>query len=167
VLDMHRGGERRFDRRTLVALAGAVAVAAVEARVGLALPAREAPGPWDDLSATRHGGELAGTQVEWRAELKGGAAGAPAIVDGTVYAASIGGVIASFDLATGHAHWRRSFATPVYGSGAGKRRLGFFGGVAIAADRVVAASDRVAALDSHTGRTIWMAKPPRTSTSDD
>jgi PQQ-like domain len=127
---MHRGGERRFDRRTLVALAGAVAVAAVEARVGLALPAREAPGPWDDLSATRHGGELAGTQVEWRAQLKGGAAGAPAIVDGTVYAASIGGVIASFDLATGHAHWRRSFATPVYGSGAGKRRLGFFGGVA-------------------------------------
>jgi hypothetical protein len=38
VLDMHRGGERRFDRRTLVAHAGAVAVAAVEARVGLALP---------------------------------------------------------------------------------------------------------------------------------
>jgi hypothetical protein len=46
VLDMYRGGERRFDRRTLVAVVGAVAVAAVEARVGLALPAREAPGPW-------------------------------------------------------------------------------------------------------------------------
>jgi outer membrane protein assembly factor BamB len=171
VLDMHRGGDRRFDRRTLVALAGAVAVAAVEARVGLALPAREAPGSWKlpghDLSATRHGGEIAGTQVEWRAELKGGAAGAPAIVDGTVYAASIGGVIASLDLATGHAHWRRSFATPVYGSGAGKRRLGFFGGVAIAADQVVAASDRVVALDRRTGRTVWTARPLRTSTSDD
>jgi hypothetical protein len=158
VLDMHRGGERRFDRRTFVALVGTVAVAAVGARVGLALPAREAPAPWvlpgHDLSATRHGGEIPGTKVEWRAELKGGAAGAPAIVDGTVYAASIGGVIASLDLATGHAHWRRSFATPVYGSGAGKRRLGFFGGVAVAADRVVAASDRVVALDRRTGRTV-------------
>ena len=171
MLDMHRGGEGRFDRRTLVALAGAIVVAAVEARVGLALPAREASGRWElpghDLAATRHGGQIAGTQVEWREELRGGAAGAPAIVDGTVYAASIGGVVASFDLATGHAHWRRLFATPVYGSGAGKRRLGFFGGVAVADERVVAASDRVFALDRRTGRTIWTTKPLRTTTSDD
>jgi outer membrane protein assembly factor BamB len=57
--------------------------------------------------------------------------------------------------------------TPVYGSGAGKRKLGFFGGVAVAADRVVAASDRVIALDRRTGHTIWTTTPLRTSTSDD
>jgi outer membrane protein assembly factor BamB len=99
--------------------------------------------------------------------LRGGAAGAPAIVDGSVFAASIGGVIASLDLATGRMRWRRQFVTPVYGSGAGTRRLGFFGGVAVDDDRVVAASDHVVALDRLTGRTIWQTKPLRTSTSDD
>jgi outer membrane protein assembly factor BamB len=163
--------ETRFDRRTLVALAGAVAVAAVEAKVGRAIPLPAAAGSWElpghDLAVTRHGGQVAGTHVEWRAQLRGGAAGAPAILDGTVYAASIGGVIAAFELVTGRARWRRSFAPPVYGSGAGTRRLGFFGGVAVAGDRVVAASDRVVALDRHTGRTIWTTKPLRTSSSDD
>jgi hypothetical protein len=79
----------RFDRRTLLALAGAVAVAVVEARAGLALPGRGTSGPWEvpghDLAATRHGGEIAGTHVDWRANLKGGVAGAPATVDDTVY----------------------------------------------------------------------------------
>ena len=163
--------EPRFDRRTLVALAGGLVVAAVEAKVGRALPLPAANGSWElpahDLAATRRGGQIAGARVRWRTELRGGAEGAPAIVDGTVYAASIGGVIASFDLETGHAHWRRVFATPVYGSGAGKRRLGFFGGAAVAGDRVVAASDRVFALDRRTGRTIWKTAPLRTSTSDD
>ena len=163
--------EPRFDRRALMVLAGGLALAAVEAKVGRALPVPPARGSWElparDLAATRHGGQIAGTRVAWRAELKGGAEGAPAIVDGTVYAASIGGVIASLDLATGRAHWRRLFETPVYGSGAAKRRLGFFGGVAVAADRVVAASDRVVALDRRTGRTIWRTEALRTSTSDD
>ena len=163
--------EPRFDRRTLIALAGGFAVAAVESKVGRALPLPTATGTWElpahDLAATRHGGQIAGTHVQWRAELRGGAEGAPAIVGGAVYAASIGGVIASLDLATGRAHWRRSFTPPVYGSGAGKRRLGFFGGLAVAGDRVVAASDRVVALDRRTGRTIWRTKPLRTSTSDD
>ncbi|MEN3313486.1 MAG: quinohemoprotein ethanol dehydrogenase, partial [Actinomycetota bacterium] len=131
----------------------------------------ETTGSWElpahDLAATRRGGQIAGTRVEWRAELKGGVAGAPAIVGGSVFAASIGGVIASVDLATGHVHWQRQFATPVYGSGAGRRRLGFFGGVAVDRDRVLAASDRVVALDRRTGRTIWTAEPLRTSTSDD
>jgi outer membrane protein assembly factor BamB len=163
--------EVRFDRRTLVALAGAVAVAAVEAKVGHALPSPRAGGIWKlpahDLAATRHGGRVAGTRVRWRAQLKGGVAGAPAIVDGNVYAASIGGAVASLDLATGRVHWRRQFATPVYGSGADTRQLGFFGGVAVACDRVIAASDHVVALDMRTGRTIWAAKPLRTSSSDD
>jgi outer membrane protein assembly factor BamB len=163
--------EPRFDRRTLIALAGGLAVAAIEAKAGRAIPLRGPTGSWElpghDLAATRRGGQIAGTRVDWRAELRGGAAGAPAIVGGTVFAASIGGVIASLDLATGHAHWRRSFVTPVYGSGAGARRLGFFGGVAVADGRIVAASDRVVALDKRTGRTIWRTKPLRTSTSDD
>jgi outer membrane protein assembly factor BamB len=163
--------ERRFDRRTLVAMAGGFALAAVEAKVGRAFPLPAATGSWElpahDLAATRRGGQIAGTRVEWRAELRGGAAGAPAIVEGSVLAASIGGVIASLDLETGRAHWRRQFATPAYGSGAGARRLGFFGGVAVDGERVVAASDRVVALDQRTGRTIWRTSPLRTSTSDD
>jgi outer membrane protein assembly factor BamB len=163
--------EPRFDRRTLMALAGGLAVAAIEAKAGRAIPLPAVRGSWElpahDLAATRRGGRIAGTKVDWRAELRGGAAGAPAIVDGSVFAASIGGVIASLDLATGQAHWRRRFATPVYGSGGGTRRLGFFGGVAVAGDRVVAASDHVVALDRRTGRTIWKTEPPRTSSSDD
>ena len=155
----------------VAALAAWLAVAAIEANTGGSHPGTAATSSWKlpahDLAATRRGGRIAGRSVEWRADLRGGAAGAPAIVDDTVYAASIGGVIASFDLETGRAHWRRSFATPVYGSGAGTRRLGFFGGVAVAGNRVVAASDRVVALDRRTGRTIWTTKPLRTSTSDD
>jgi outer membrane protein assembly factor BamB len=163
--------EARFDRRTLVALGGGLALAALEAKVGRAFPLPASAGSWQlpahDLAATRRGGQIAGARVEWRAELRGGAAGAPAIVDGSVFAASIGGVIASLDLATGRAHWRRQFVTPVYGSGAGRRRLGFFGGVAVADGHVVAASDRVVALDQRTGQTIWRTPPLRTSTSDD
>jgi outer membrane protein assembly factor BamB len=163
--------ETRFDRRTLVALGGGLALAVLEARVGRAFPLPGGAGSWQlpahDPAATRRGGRIAGARVEWRAELRGGAAGAPAIVDGRVFAASIGGVIASLDLATGHTHWRRQFLTPVYGSGAGRRRLGFFGGVAVANGHVVAASDRVVALDQRTGRTIWRTRPLRTNTSDD
>ena len=163
--------ETRFDRRTLVALAGGLAVAAIEAKTGHALPLPAATGSWElpahDLAATRRGGRIAGTRVRWRVDVKGGVAGAPAIVDGTVFAASIGGVITSLELATGHERWRRNFPTAVYGSGAGTRHLGFFGGLAVAGDRVVAASDRVVALDRRTGRTIWTTEPLRTSTSDD
>jgi outer membrane protein assembly factor BamB len=88
-------------------------------------------------------------------------------VDGQVFAASIGGVVASFDLRTGRARWRRRFPTAVYGSGRNARRLGYFGGVAVADGRVFAASDRVVCLDTGTGRTVWESAPLRTSTSDD
>src|SRR2546429_2124935 len=125
--------QQRFDRRTFVALAGEVVAPAMEARVACASRLLRAAGtawelPAHDLAATRHGGRILGTRVNWRADLEGGVAGAPAIVDGQVFAASIGGVVASFDLRTGRARWRRSFPTAVYGSGAGARRLGYFGG---------------------------------------
>ena len=74
--------EARFDRRTLVALGGGLALAALEAKVGRAFPLPAAAGSWQlpahDLAATRRGGQIAGARVEWRAELIGGAAGAPA-----------------------------------------------------------------------------------------
>ena len=163
--------ETRFDRRTLVAIAGGVVLAAVEAKAGRGFPLPAATGSWElpahDLAATRRGGQIEGTNVEWRAQLRGGAAGAPAIAGGSVFAAAIGGEIVSLDLENGRAHWRRQFATPVYGSGSGERRLGFFGGVAVDGDQVVAASDHVVALDRRPGRTIWRTTPLRTSASDD
>jgi len=163
--------EPRFDRRTLVAMAGGIAVAAIEARAGRAFPPLAATDSWmlpaHDLAATRHGGQVDGARVAWRAQLAGGVAGAPAIVDGRVFAASIGGAVASLDLRTGRARWRRRFPTAAYGSGKNARRLGFFGGVAVAQGRVFAASDRVISLDADTGRTLWESTPLRTSTSDD
>jgi outer membrane protein assembly factor BamB len=166
----------RYDRRTLLALAGGIAVAALEARAARALSLphallRGAADSWElpahDLAATRDGGQIAGTRVEWRADLRGGVAGAPAIVDGSVFAASVGGLVARFDLATGQASWRRRFPTPAYGGGKTARRLGFFGGVAVSEGRVLAASDRVYCLHAATGRTLWQSKPLRTSSSDD
>ena len=139
-----------------MALAGGLAVAAIEAKAGRAIPLPAATGSWElpahDLAATRRGGRIAGTKVDWRAELRGGAAGAPAIVDGSVFAASIGGVIASLDLATGR----------MLTGGGDSRRLSTAAGRRAPArllrrrrssdGRVVAASDRVVALDSRTGR---------------
>jgi hypothetical protein len=62
--------EPRFDRRTLIALAGGLAVAAIEAKAGHAIPLPPATGSWElpahDLAATRHGGRIAGTRVDWR-----------------------------------------------------------------------------------------------------
>jgi hypothetical protein len=63
--------EPRFDLRTLVALAGGLAVAAIEAKAGRALSLPSPTGSWElpghDLAATRRGGRIAGTHVEWRA----------------------------------------------------------------------------------------------------
>src|SRR2546429_8852898 len=139
--------QQRFDRRTFVALAGGVVVAAIEAKVGGAFPLLRAAGtawelPAHDLAATRHGGRILGTRVNWRADLEGGVAGAPAIVDGQVFAASIGGGGASFDLRTGRARWRRRLPTAVYGSGPGARRLGQLGGAAGADARLGRGPDR-------------------------
>ncbi len=168
---MTTGAQPRFDRRMLLAMAGGVAAAAIEARAAWALPSGAPANPWalpaHDLAATRDGRPVAGTHVRWRRELKGGVAGAPAIVGDNVFAASIGGVVASFDLTTGRARWRRRFPTASYGTGKGTRRLGFFGGVATVHGRVLAASDRVYCLDAGNGRTLWESNPLRTSSSDD
>jgi outer membrane protein assembly factor BamB len=156
-------------------VAAAVSPKAARAAVAPA-PVRQASAPqgtgsWrlpaHDLSATRRGAPLAGTRRRWRNSLEGGVPGAPAIVGDRVYAASLGGDVASFDLRSGHEHWRRGFGTAVYGTGQDARQLGFFGGVAVVDGRVVAASDRVFCLDAASGRTLWSTQPLRTSTSDD
>src|SRR5258705_7479312 len=87
--------QQRFDRRTFVALAGGVVVAAIEAKVGGAFPLlRGADTAWElpahDLAATRHGGRILGTRVNWRADLGGGVAGPPALVAGHGFPASTG-----------------------------------------------------------------------------
>ena len=154
-------------------MAGGIVVAAVEARAGRAFPLLAATDSWvlpaHDLAATRHGGQIDGARVVWRAQLAGGVAGAPAIVGGRVFAASIGGAVASLDLRTGRARWQRRLPTPAYGSGKSVRRLGFFGGVAVAQGRVFAASDRVVSLDADTaersGKASRCGRAPATTTS--
>jgi hypothetical protein len=146
----------RFHRRMLLALAGAVVLAAVGTTVGLALSDREASSSWElpahDLAATRHGGRIAGTKVNWHVDMKGGVAGAPAIVDGTVYAASIGG-------RSRRSPWRPGELTggvrlPLLSTAAARASAGSASSIAVGTDRLVAASDRVIALDRRTGRTL-------------
>jgi hypothetical protein len=159
----------RFHRRMLLALAGAVVLAAVGTTVGLALSDREASSSWElpahDLAATRHGGRIAGTKVNWHVDMKGGVAGAPAIVDGTVCAASIGG-------RSRRSPWRPGELTggvrlPLLSTAAARASAGSASSIAVGTYRLVAASDRVIALDRRTGRTLWTTKPLRTSTSED
>jgi outer membrane protein assembly factor BamB len=95
-------------------------------------------------------------RVRWVARLAGGVPGAAAIVGRTVVAASLGGEVAAFDLATGRERWR---VTPPLEP--------FFAGPAIAGDVVVVASDRATALDLGTGRTRWTAPSLRGDGGDD
>ena len=81
---------------------------------------------------------------------RGGITGAPIIQRGTAFAASFGGDVGAFDLASGAPRWLRPLGTVGYGSD--DRQLGFFGGLAVEDGRVVAASDRVHCLDARTGR---------------
>jgi outer membrane protein assembly factor BamB len=163
-------------RREWLAAGGRIAVAALAAGATRsrawasapeAAPAERWPLPAHDLYATRLGGALLGTALRWRAQLSGGVPGAPAIVEGTVYAASFGGDIAAFDLATGTERWRQALGTATYGSDAGVRALGFFGGVAVAQTRVIAAAERVFCLDTASGELRWSSVPLRSETSDD
>jgi outer membrane protein assembly factor BamB len=95
-------------------------------------------------------------QVRWTAALAGGVPGAAAITGRTVVAASLGGEVAAFDLFTGRERWRVAPALEP-----------FFAGPAIAGDRVIVASDRAAALDLRTGRTLWVAPSLRADGGDD
>ena len=64
--------ETRFDRRTVLALAGGFALAAVDTKAARAFRIPSPRGSWElpahDLAATRRGGQIAGTRVEWRAQ---------------------------------------------------------------------------------------------------
>jgi len=125
------------------------------------------PLPAHDLAATRRGDRLAGAAVRWRATFEGGVPASAAIAGGRVFAASAAGAVGALALADGRPLWRRELGTAAYGSGADRRELGFFAGVALAGGRVLAASDRVFCLDARSGATRWASEPLRTPASDD
>jgi outer membrane protein assembly factor BamB len=163
-------------RRALLGAGAGVLAAAAAARYATAAPAQQntqpaSEGSWSlpahDLQATRRGSSLPAMHERWRQSLAGGIPGAPAIDHGRVYAASLGGIVAAFDLAHGRELWRRDVGTAVYGSGDNARELGFFGGVALAGTSLIVASDRVFCLDAATGATRWESAPLRGSASDD
>ena len=119
-----------------------------------------------DLAGTRSAPVRLGTVAErWRAHLAGGITGAPIIQRNRVLAASFGGDVGAFDLATGRQRWLRPLGTATYGTDG--RELGFFGGLALAGDRVIVASDRAVCLSVATGATIWEADPIRAPGADD
>lgn len=166
-------------RRGLLAAGGAVALGAAQASIAGAVPralrAGHAPpvppGDWPlpahDLAASRHGGPLTGARELWRASFPGGVPASAAVLGERVFAASAAGEVAALSLSTGEQSWRAALGTSPYGSGEGLRQLGFFGGVAVTRDAVIVASEHAYCLDPASGQTRWMAKPLRTSTSDD
>ena len=161
-------------RGALVAGAGLVA-AALGAKAASGLPVlRQSPpssGAWPfpahDLEASRHAGSANLRRERWRQSLAGGIPGAAAIAQGRVYAASLGGAAAAYELGDGREIWTRDLGTAVYGSGQDARELGFFGGVALAGRSLLFASDRVFCLDAVTGSTRWESTPLRNSGEDD
>ena len=176
-----RSLEASLSRRALLAGGATLAagLAASQARAAVPAPAREwlrrvAPGdaaewvlPAHDLAATRHAPGRPGLRHRWSAKFPGGVPASVAIAGGVVYAASARGEVAALRLADGTEIWRRRLGTFNYGSAEGKRRLGFFSGVALTADSVIVASEVVYRLDRATGKTRWQSSPLRTSSSDD
>jgi outer membrane protein assembly factor BamB len=162
-------------RRALLGAGAGLLAANVATRYANAAPvvrrAEPSAGSWPlpahDLRATRQGGPLPSLRERWRQSLAGGIPGAPALDHGRVYAASLGGIVAAFQLAQGAELWRRDLGTAIYGSGDSARELGFFGGVALAGKSIVVASDRVFCLDAATGATRWQTAPLRGPDSDD
>jgi outer membrane protein assembly factor BamB len=122
-----------------------------------------------DLRGWRRGARGPRTLVEhWRIPLSGGAPGSAAVVGRRVYAASYGGEVVSCRLDSGRELWRRALPVPVYTGPSGEDvAMGFFGGPAVAAGRVLVASDRVHCLDARTGATLWQSEPLRSPGSDD
>jgi outer membrane protein assembly factor BamB len=180
---MQTEGDRAdgLSRRALLAGGATLAagLAAAQARAAIPRPAREwvrriASGdstvwalPAHDLAATRHAPERPGLRHKWSAKFPGGVPASVAIDGGVVYVASARGEVAALRLADGTQLWRRKLGTFAYGSAEGKRRLGFFSGVALTGNSVVVASQQVYRLDRKTGKTIWQGEPLRTKTSDD
>lgn len=167
-------------RRSLLLGGAALAGTAMAARTARALPrplrewagrAARAPGSWPlaahDLRASRHAPRPAGLARRWRADFPGGVPATAAVVGEVVYAASAKGAVAGLALVDGRELWRVQLGTSPYGSGEGRRELGFFSGVAVAPDAVVVASERVHCLDPASGTVRWSAAPLRTKSSDD
>jgi outer membrane protein assembly factor BamB len=164
----------RLSRRAVLAGAagGAAALTLATSPLARANGWFPATAPWSlpghDLAGSRSSSVRAGIGSErWRAHLPGGVTGAPLIWNRRVLAASFGGDVASFELETGRERWRDSFGTATYGTGADARELGFFGGIAVEADRIIVASDRARCLDARTGATIWETAPLRPAGGDD
>ena len=173
--------EVNLSRRALLAGGGTLVagLAAAQARAAVPGPAREwlreAAGggastwalPAHDLAATRRAARRPGLKHRWSAKFPGGVPATAAISSGVVYAASAQGEVAALKLADGTEIWRRGLGTYTYGSAEGKRRLGFFSGVALTDDSVIVASEVVYRLDRATGKTVWKSEPLRTKSSDD
>jgi outer membrane protein assembly factor BamB len=177
--------ERSWDdglsRRALLAGGATLAagLAAAQARAAVPAPARhllrrigagnstEWALPAHDLGATRNSPRRPGLHHKWSAKFPGGVPASAAIAAGVVYVASARGEVAALRLTDGSQIWRRKLGTFAYGSAEGKRRLGFFSGVALTADSVIVASQQAYRLDRATGKTVWQGKPLRTKASDD
>jgi outer membrane protein assembly factor BamB len=163
--------ERLSRRAVLAGLAGGAAAITLAqspiARAASWFPRDRAwPLPAHDLAGTRAAPVQLGAVAErWRAHLAGGITGAPIIQRNRVLAASFGGDVGAFDLATGRQRWLRPLGTATYGTDG--RQLGFFGGLAVAGDRAIVASDRAVCLSVSTGATIWEADPIRAPGADD
>ncbi len=130
------------------------------------------PLPAHDLAATRAGERLRGARVRWRATFAGGVPASAALAGGAVHVASAAGEVAALALADGRERWRRTLGTASYGSGADRRELGFFAGVALAGRRMLVASDRLFCLDAAGGATVCgsrsrCARRPATTTTGD
>jgi outer membrane protein assembly factor BamB len=181
------GGDRRrpragarTTRRGLFLSGGALALGAAQARAAATVPqplrdlaagGSFGAGAWPtaahDLDASREAAGAVGVRPRWRAHFPGGVPATAAIAGGHVYAASARGAVAALDLGSGRQLWRRELGTAAYGSGEGKRHLGFFGGVAVTAKGVIVAAERVYCLDRASGKLLWATAPLRTKTSDD
>ncbi len=121
-----------------------------------------------DLEATRTVRRAPSSlSIRWRQPIAGGLTGPALVVEDAVIAASLGGEVAAFDLDTGRERWRRVFPQARYGSGESEVVLGFFGGCATAAGRVLVASDRVRCLRLRDGALLWEADPLRAPGADD
>ncbi|MFL5911855.1 MAG: PQQ-binding-like beta-propeller repeat protein [Gaiellaceae bacterium] len=169
---------RELTRRTLLkdSAAGALFAALGPDAVRATLAAtRRRPGDWPmtarAIDARRWTDQAVdGLREQWRLHLPGGVPGTPALVGGSVYAASFGGDIVAAELATGRERWRRSFPPAHYADATtmvGSRTQGFFAGPAVAGTSVLVAYDRMLALDIATGATRWEAAPLRAAESDD
>lgn len=88
--------------------------------------------------------------------------GTPTEADGCLFAATTAGFVYALNAADGTVAWKRQFDVPTAGVGGA-----FVGGPVVDKDRVIVFVDRdsapyLAALDEHTGETVWTSAPVST-----